>query len=154
MGVGSRIEMLCMDKGLSIRQLALKSGVPYSTLYSAIKRDSNGIDTDTLKKIAAALGVSWYELFSDIPEEQADIINAQMNEVIESLNGQVKLMSPPPRNPQKAVALLKVIEQTFNPKEEILSCYDQLNDEGQKVAAERVRELTEIPRYRRNESKE
>lgn len=154
MGVGSRIEMLCADKGLSIRQLSLKSGVPYSTLYSAIKRDSNGIDTDTLKKIAAALGVSWYELLSDNPEEQADMINERIDDVISSLNGQIGRVSPPQRNPKRAAIMLNFIEETFDTKKALLSCYNQLNDEGQKIAVERIRELTEIPRYRRNESKE
>lgn len=78
MGVGKRIEALCADSGLSIRKLALKADVPYSTLYSAIKRDSNGIDTDTLKKIAAALGVEWYELLSDDSEEQITIVNKEV----------------------------------------------------------------------------
>lgn len=71
MGVGNRIAQQCVNKGLSVRQLALKADIPYSTLYSAIKRDSNGIDTATIKKIASALGVSWYELLSDDPHEQA-----------------------------------------------------------------------------------
>ena len=150
MGVGNRIEALCADKGLSIRKLALKADVPYSTLYSAIKRDSNGIDTDTLKKIAAALGVEWYELISDNPHEQAAMVNQRINEVVESLNGQIKVAPSPSRPPQAAAVLLDVIEQTFDTKKALLSYYNQLNDDGQQVAVERVHELTEIPRYKRN----
>ena len=35
-------------------------------------------------------------------------------------------------------------------REALLSHYDRLNDDGQEKAVERVQELTEIPRYRKN----
>lgn len=73
MGIGKRIERECINKGLNIRQLALKADVPYSTLYSAIKRDSSGIDMEALKRIAGALDVPWYDLASDDPQERERI---------------------------------------------------------------------------------
>ena len=63
MGIGKRIGEECARHGLTIRQLSLKANIPYSTLYSAIKRDSDGMDFETVKKLAAVLGMSWYELY-------------------------------------------------------------------------------------------
>ena len=51
MGLGKRIGEKCIRQGLTIRQLSLKAGVPYSTLYSAIKRDSDGMDFETVKNL-------------------------------------------------------------------------------------------------------
>lgn len=57
MGIGKRIGDLCAERGINLRKLAINADVPYTTLYSAVKRDSDGMDTETLKKIADALGV-------------------------------------------------------------------------------------------------
>lgn len=34
----------------------------------------------------------------------------------------------------------------------LLACYDDLNEEGQRIAVERLEELAEIPRYRRQDT--
>lgn len=119
MGVGNRIAQQCVNKGLSVRQLALKADIPYSTLYSAIKRDSNGIDTATIKKIASALGVSWYELLSDDPEEQAKAIKAYMSEKIAMCGDQ------------------EYTKRAFLAREITTDYYDQLNTDG-KLAAYKI----------------
>ena len=119
MGVGNRIAQQCVNNGLSVRQLALKADIPYSTLYSAIKRDSNGIDTATIKKIASALGVSWYELLSDDPEEQAKAIKAYMSEKIAMCGDQ------------------EYTKRAFLAREITTDYYDQLNTDG-KLAAYKI----------------
>lgn len=86
MGVGSRIGAICKKKEISLRKLSIDSGVPYSTLYSAVKRDSSGIDVNTVQKIAEALGVSWYELFIDDiddVEKQSSQLRAYLLQKIE-----------------------------------------------------------------------
>ena len=112
MGVGNRIAALCADKGLSIRKLALKADVPYSTLYSAIKRDSNGIDMDTLKKIADALGVSWFELLLEATEEQSSKVAEYMLQKLDD----------------EKVPTDKV--EDFVGKDVLLSYYNTLNIDG------------------------
>lgn len=119
MGVGNRIEALCADKGLSIRKLALTADVPYSTLYSAIKRNSNRIDLDTLKKIANALGVEWYELLSDDSEEQVEVVKSYIGEKIAKSGIQ------------------NDAERTFLIRETINNYYNQLNIDG-KLAAYKI----------------
>lgn len=64
MGIGERIDEQRTKDGLSVRQLAMKANIPYSTLYAIIKRDSNGVDAGTLKKIADALNISTFELMT------------------------------------------------------------------------------------------
>lgn len=86
MGVGSRIGAICKKKEISLRKLSIDSGVPYSTLYSAVKRDSSGMDVNTVQKIAEALGVSWYELFIDDiddVEKQSSQLRAYLLQKIE-----------------------------------------------------------------------
>lgn len=68
MGIGERIRVLCARKGLSIRQLAIKAGIPYTTLYSAVRRNSDSMDTEALKKVANALGVDPIRLVIDEDE--------------------------------------------------------------------------------------
>lgn len=55
MGLGKRIGEECKEAGITLRQLAIKADVPYSTLYSAVKRDSDGIDAGTITRLANAL---------------------------------------------------------------------------------------------------
>lgn len=62
MGTGKRVGDECKRQGLSLRQLAIKADIPYSTLYSAVKRDSDGITLDILKRIALALNIDLYSL--------------------------------------------------------------------------------------------
>ena len=82
MGTGKRIGDACQQKGLSLRQLSIKADVPYSTLYSAVKRDSDGISLDALRKIAVALGVDLYSLadFDIASDALAEEINANNKE--------------------------------------------------------------------------
>lgn len=65
MGIGNKIGVLCQKSGVSLRQLALKANVPYSTLYCAVKRDSNKIDAGTLTGIAEALGMDLMSIFEN-----------------------------------------------------------------------------------------
>lgn len=78
MGTGKRVGDECKRQGLSLRQLAIKADIPYSTLYSAVKRDSDGITLDVLKRIAVALNIDLYSLadFDMATDAIAEEINA------------------------------------------------------------------------------
>lgn len=76
MGIGKRIGEECKDAGMTLRQLSIKSGVPYSTLYSAVKRDSDGIDAGTITRLANALELPISYFYSD-PEEGEAIISRE-----------------------------------------------------------------------------
>ena len=132
MGVGNRIAQQCVNKGLSVRQLSLKADIPYSTLYSAIKRDSNGIDTATIKKIASALGVSWYELVSDEPEEQAEAIKTSMKEKLGEIAQQNKPLHK--MAPAEAIEQLGFHIEFRSDDDHIAYLYSLLNDSGRAEA--------------------
>lgn len=69
MGIGNKIGELCEKRGISLRYVAMKAGIPYTTLYSAVKRDSSGMDADTLQKIAQALDVDVHQLLKPVESE-------------------------------------------------------------------------------------
>lgn len=65
MGLGERIDYFAKLNGLSLKELSKVAKVPYTTLYSLVKRDSHKTDMSTLSKIATALNISWDDLFPD-----------------------------------------------------------------------------------------
>lgn len=62
MGVGRKIGELCTAQKKSLRKLAIEANVPYTTLYSAVKRDSGGMDASSLKRISEALNCKMSDL--------------------------------------------------------------------------------------------
>lgn len=81
MNTGARIGELAREKGINLHQLAVKAGVSYNTIYAIVKRGSQRINIENLKKIANVLGVHWSELYSDDIQEQFSIIvNETMKE--------------------------------------------------------------------------
>ena len=82
MGTGKRIGNECKRQGLTLRQLAIKADVPYSTLYSAVKRDSDGMTLELLKRISHALNISLYSLadFDLASEAVTEEINTNRRE--------------------------------------------------------------------------
>lgn len=79
MGIGKTIHKLCEIRGLSIRKLSIMANVPYSTLYSLIKRDSTGADSDTINRIAKILDVSVADILSD-PNEMIELLSEAMDD--------------------------------------------------------------------------
>lgn len=75
MSIGERIGLFASEKGINLRQLAIKADISYNTLYSIVKRKSSRVDYETMQKIADALEVSLSELIGmnpavDIPENR------------------------------------------------------------------------------------
>lgn len=72
---GERIEQLAKERGISLRKLATLSGVPYTTIYSAVKRKSDRVDRKAVEKISKALGIRIEEVLSgnQILQDQAEI---------------------------------------------------------------------------------
>lgn len=90
MGIGKRIQELCNMQGLSIRKLSIMANVPYSTLYSIIKRDSAGADGDTINRIAKALNVTVADILIDV-NEMVDILSQSItNERVQQLEEKIK----------------------------------------------------------------
>ena len=72
--IGKRLKELREKRGLSVRALAKRAGVPQSTLslVESGKRDGAGLSLDTAKKLCWALGVGIGELagiYEDVDSE-------------------------------------------------------------------------------------
>lgn len=153
MGVGKRIGEECKRHGMNLRQLSINSRVPYSTLYSAVNRDSNGIDADTIRKVSNALGISASELYAESIAQQAaealhdiDALPEITSECVQSIASNA-VCSSEKKSKIKPVPL-STGESTSNEQLLLLQKYFlALNSTGREKALERLRELTEIPRY-------
>lgn len=116
--INKHIVQIRKSKKMSQIELAKKAGISVNSirLYEAGKRSPTFA---TLQKIADALGVSWYELVSDVPEEQAEAIKTHMVEKI------------------AALGISSNEEKTFLIRETISNYYDRLNIDG-KLAAYKI----------------
>ena len=66
MGYGASLKKILTNKNMTVIDLSEKTGIPSTTLYSIIKRDSNDISTETLAKICEALGTeATYSLLNE-----------------------------------------------------------------------------------------
>ena len=71
MGIGARLSEIMAEKNINTNELAVKIGVPPTTLYSMIKRDSTRVEIDLIIKIAHALDMTADEFLSgETPETQ------------------------------------------------------------------------------------
>ena len=116
--MNKHIVQIRKSKKMSQIELAKKAGISVNSirLYEAGKRSPTFA---TLQKIADALGVSWYELVSDVPEEQAEAIKTHIVEKIATLG------------------ISSNEEKTFLIRETISNYYDRLNIDG-KLAAYKI----------------
>lgn len=78
MSTGERIAQLAKERNMSLHKLAELSGVSYNTLYSAMRRKSDRVDSRTLEKVARVLGVDVSVILSD--EQLAYTVAAEMVE--------------------------------------------------------------------------
>lgn len=58
MGIANKLIELMKTRDTNANELAKKAGIPPTTVYSLIKRDSKRVDIDSLIKIARALGTT------------------------------------------------------------------------------------------------
>lgn len=79
MGIGSRLVKLMKEQNTNANELAAKAGVPPTTVYSLIRRDSSRVDIDSLIKIARALGVTADYFCSDEVANQPKTIAAHFD---------------------------------------------------------------------------
>ena len=129
MGLGNRISYLVAKKGVSLKEVATKANIPYTTLYSMVKRDGKKVEYETLEKIAQALDISVNDIL-EIPDAS-------------SLPGLID--SAYMDNEEKIPNVNEIYRQ-----EKLMEYFFLLNQDGQEKAVERVEELTEIPKYQKD----
>lgn len=154
MHTGELIKQARVTMRITQAELAKRLGVTPQAI-SQYERGIKNPKPATLKKIAAALGVEWYELISNSQDEQSEIAKEQMRQAI----GRVADIITKPCKYEISDELIEdslkkvtiSIPASYNSArlEKMIKDYGKLNDDGQQVAVERVHELTEIPRYKR-----
>ena len=59
MGVGRNIETIAKKKGITIKEISERLGMPYTTFYNIVKRDSPKIDFELVDKLLPILDVGY-----------------------------------------------------------------------------------------------
>lgn len=134
MSLGENIKNARKNKGLKQVELAEMVGI---SVNSVRLYESNKVKPKltTIQCIAHALGVRLDDLLGGIETfDSGEEFEKRRKELLEKAGGSDTL----------------TVKHTTDPRKVIDSALDQLNDVGQQKAAERVVELTEIPRYRKD----
>ena len=130
MTTGELIRQARISAGLTQRELGERAGIAEPTIgrYELGKLNPKPA---TLKKIAAALGVHWYELLSDDPHKQSQGI---VNDIFSRLQKNVATSGPMHKLSESEMANAGFIQ--FNSDDDkIAYLYSLLNDSGKFEAA-------------------
>lgn len=57
MAIGKNLKYICKMRGMTLKELSEKSGVPIGTIYSITLRDPSSINSETMKSLCDALGI-------------------------------------------------------------------------------------------------
>lgn len=135
---GTKIRRLRENKGWSQVDLAEALDISRSEV-SDYENSVTEPSSDMFKKIARALDVDdWTHIATE---------KAIMDSLTDGLNALGNSGKPKKLNESE---MQKIGVLTFRSDDHRISFfYNRLNDEGKRVAADRVQELTEIPRYQR-----
>ena len=163
MTVGERIEKVAKSQGISLRALSERAEMPYSTLYSIVKRGSTRLSHENIVKLANALGVSVNELSPDasirvngapeMVELQQKVAAGEATEEEQQAWMQENLKGL--RRMQNAVNhMLSELEQYDCIKEiarqsRLMKIFDQLNDDGQEKALDFLEMIVGNPKYKK-----
>ena len=73
----TKIDLQCIEQGISRKELAERSGVPRRTLENWSMRTRLPRDVYQLHKVAQALGCSIEDIMEPEPQEDAEALEAQ-----------------------------------------------------------------------------
>lgn len=68
MAIGENLKHICKMRGMTLKELSKKSGVPVGTIYSITLRDPTSVNSETMRALCGALEVDSDKLRMD-PEE-------------------------------------------------------------------------------------
>jgi len=177
-----RFSDLCKQSGITPAKVAESIGINKSTMYMW-KNQGTTPKYQTLQKLADYFGVSVDLLLGDtsdyvpdmgLPKLSSDAVQLakDYDKLDQSGRERVRiklecekkelreLVSPPISHTRFTHSLgvthiaQDIAKLISSPKARIATALDKLNEDGQEKAAERVEELTEIPRYRLQDTPE
>lgn len=141
MTTGENIGRLAKERDISLRKLSVKADVPYTTLYSIVRRKSDKIDIDILKKIAGALDLHPIEVMG---RDSADMVlyGMELLERAENITGRQEEFD-------FYIKGLSVRENAlFN---ELAEYYRELNTSGMETVTNHAKIVAGNPAYRRTQ---
>lgn len=163
MTVGERIEKVAKSQGISLRALSERAEMPYSTLYSIVKRGSTRLSHENIVKLANALGVSVNELSPDasirvnsapeMVELQQKVAAGQATEQEQQAWLQANLQGLK-RMQHSIEFMLSELEQYDETKEiarqsRLMSMFNQITDDGQEKALDFLEIMLGNPKYKK-----
>ena len=137
LGLGKKIKKYRTDANLTQRKMAKLLGIPYST-YSNYENDNRTPDSETLQRICDILNISMQDLIGQFASGSGGDESERISELI--------YRPIIPFTPENMAAMAR--------EQDMISSFRKLNVIGQMEAKKRLEELTEIPRYRREEAPE
>lgn len=138
MAFGEKLRHIRKQKRLTQKELGSRLGVSAS-MVAQYENNLRNPKYGTVEKIAKALECDISELLT--PHEESEMIINQLLEWSDAGNDSQNTGEN---------EMVKIGAITFRSDGDRLSYFFEcLNDEGKRVAADRVQELTEIPKYRR-----
>lgn len=150
MSVGNTIKEARKKAGLTQRELSAKAEIGLASLqrYESDERSPN---TATLKKIAAALEISFahlleFELVEDFLKTFDDVDSVEDLLKVYGVDTFDEFLIN--FRAGSLEDLLKKFDDD-TPKDALISAFDQLNPQGQEKAVESVELLTKVPEYKK-----
>ena len=153
MTTGQRIGELAHLKKINLHKLSEAANISYNTLYSIVRRKSDKVDLDTVRKIALALDVHPLEILGDSSLELIDYGLDLMKRGLDVASQAIDSGNSIFKTEDGFVGNIEYASQSSveerNRTQDLLAAFKQLNINGQKIAIARVGELAEIPKYQR-----
>ena len=130
MGIGINLKLALKEYGMTVAELSRKTGISSNTFYAMIRRDSNKISPEMLKKICDNTDISVYELLDNYDELAA------------------KYYDPIATEEEQAIGdyILTTMGNDDN-LEHIVEIYNKLNNAGKNIAHEKISELEKSSQF-------
>lgn len=159
MALGTKLKQILNERGITVKDFAIQIGIPPTTLYSFIKRDSETGKLDLIGKICKGLGIDITEFLDDdlfdavtSPDEEYEekVIDTKFESIIKN----EKLSDEEKENMiQDLLSQLEIMQNVHESHAEISgqiildALFNKLNLVGKNKAIEQVELLTKIPEY-------
>ena len=128
------MQKIAQERKISLKELSRRAGIPYTTIYNMVKRDSSRVSPENLQKLADALGVEIGKLYG----------LCSLDEVLKAADPNAK------EDLYKIAGAATQNIDIQSQREELESAFDKLNNVGREEAVKRIQELTRLSRYSYN----